>query len=127
MLPTPKDKSPDDSKCGIIYEVRCPQCRYTYVGETGRTLSTRIKEHLNPKRVPTAVGDHIRDTGHTISPRDFKIVAREDLEIRRKIREAVEIRVRRPEMNRDTGYDLPPVFLPLLSCDCHSHGGHMTN
>ena len=54
-------------------------------------------------------------------------VAREDLEIRRKIREAVEIRIWRPEMNRDTGFDLPPVLLPLLSCDCRRHGGHMTN
>ena len=127
MLPTPKDKSPDDSNCGIIYEVQCSQCRYIYVGETGRTLSTHIKEHLNPKRVPTAVGDHIRDTGLNISPRDFRSVAHEDLEIHRKIREAVEIRVWHPEMNRDTGYDLPPVFLPLLSCDCRRHGGHMTN
>ena len=56
MLPSPKDKSPDSTKCGLIYEVNCPQCQETYIGETGRTLSTRVKEHLNPKRVPTAIG-----------------------------------------------------------------------
>ena len=64
MLPSPKDKSPDSAKCGIIYEVNCPQCQDTYVGETGRTLSTIVKEHLNPKHIPTAIGDHIKDTGH---------------------------------------------------------------
>jgi hypothetical protein len=127
QLPSPKDKSPDGSKCGVIYQVQCPQCQYSYVGETGRTLATRIKEHLNPKRTPTAIGEHMRDTGHTISDKDFKVVAREEEEFRRKVREAIEIRTRRPELNRDTGYDLPPpVYSTLLSHDCRHHGGHVT-
>ena len=126
MLPSPKDKAPDSAKCGIIYEVNCPQCQDTYVGETGRILNTRVKEHLNPKRVPTAIGDHIKDTGHMISPSDFKVVAREEMELRRKIREAIEIRERRPRMNRDTGYDLPPVYTALLSHDRQIHGVHVT-
>ena len=66
------------------------------------------------------------DTGHRISGEDFKVVAREDDEFRRKVREAIEIRTRRPELNRDTGYDLPPVYSPLLSHDCCHRGGHVT-
>jgi hypothetical protein len=69
----------------------------------------------------------MRDTGHKISGKDFKVVAREDDEFRRKVREAIEIRTRRPELNRDTGYDLPPVYSNLLSHDRRRHGGHVTN
>ena len=68
----------------------------------------------------------MRDTGHTISDKDFKVVAREEEEFRRKVREAIEIRTRRPELNRDTGYDLPPVYSTLLSHECRHHGGHVT-
>ena len=57
-------------------------------------MATRIKEHLNPKWTPTAIGEHMRDTGHTISDKDFKVVAREEEEFRRKVREAIEIRLR---------------------------------
>ena len=57
----------------------------------------------------------MRDTGHTISDKDFKVVAREDEEFRRKVREPIEIR-----------YDLPPVYSTLLSQDCRHHGGHVT-
>ena len=63
---------------------------------------------------------------HMISPSDFKVVAREEMELRRKIREAIEIREHRPRMNRDTGYDLPPVYTSLLSHDRQIHGGHVT-
>ena len=62
---------------------------------------------MNPKRTPTAIGEHMRDTGHKISEKDFKVVAREDDEFRRKVREAIDICTRRPELNRDTGYDFP--------------------
>jgi glycine cleavage system aminomethyltransferase T len=54
-------------------------------------LKTRIKELLNPKRVPTAVWDHIKETGHRIRPIDFGLIAREELKVCRKNREDLEI------------------------------------
>ena len=33
-------------KCGIVYEIQCPECPAQYVGETARTLETRMKDHL---------------------------------------------------------------------------------
>lgn len=29
----------------VIYQINCSQCRATYIGETSRKASTRIKEH----------------------------------------------------------------------------------
>merc|ERR1712121_568552 len=57
ILVHPKDKTPDEKKCGVIYEVQCPSCPERYVGETGQTLETRMKEHLKLKSPRPAVGD----------------------------------------------------------------------
>ena len=47
ILVYPNGKTPDAQKCGLVYQVECPECPLTYIGETRRTLATRIKDHLN--------------------------------------------------------------------------------
>ena len=49
ILIHPKDNTPDHKKCGVVYEIQCPQCPAQYVGETARTLETRMKDHLKQK------------------------------------------------------------------------------
>ena len=45
-----------------------------------------------------------------ISDEEVKVLAREsNTWRRRRIREAVDVRTQKPEMNRDRGYDLPAV------------------
>ena len=48
ILMKPKDPDPKDNKGGLIYSYRYPQlyCNDNYIGETGRTLGERRKEHL---------------------------------------------------------------------------------
>ena len=41
----PKDVICDEKKCGLVYEFPCRDCDAVYVGETGRSLNTRKKEH----------------------------------------------------------------------------------
>ena len=57
ILVHPKDKTTDAQKCGLVYhcQVECPECPLTYIGETGRTLATRMKDHLNLRNPLTAV------------------------------------------------------------------------
>ena len=45
MLFRPKDPIPKEKKTGVIYKIPCQDCNTNYIGETGRALSTRIKEH----------------------------------------------------------------------------------
>ena len=113
----PKDKTPDLNKCGVIYEIQCPECDKNYVGETARPLSTRVKEHLNPRAPLTAVGEHSQQEGHSIKEENVKIIGREEHMWRRKIQESIEIRTRQPTLNRDQGYELPRIWDQLLSHD----------
>ncbi len=39
-----KKRIPQEKIKGVIYRVQC-ECGSSYVGETGRTLETRLKEH----------------------------------------------------------------------------------
>lgn len=51
-----KEPTPMMKKNGI-YKLQCGTCRATYIGETGRALETRIKEHLT--RDSSNFGRHI--------------------------------------------------------------------
>ena len=67
ILVHPKDKTPKDKKCGVIYEITCDQdLTHVYIGETKRPLGKRFKEHTN-LTIPTGVGDHCNATGHSVS------------------------------------------------------------
>ena len=50
LLVHPKDKLSDFEKSGVIYRVPCKSCTKCYIGETGRTLSFRIKKHSDVRR-----------------------------------------------------------------------------
>ena len=87
-----------------------------------KTPDHKQLDHLKQKSPRTAVGEH----EHHIKMVDVKVIAREDNMWRRKIRQSIEIRTRHPAINRDQGYELPPIYDKLLSCDRRS-GGHVTS
>ena len=45
LLTNVKDKDDPKDKQGTVYRIRCNDCNGTYIGETGRTLTTRLGEH----------------------------------------------------------------------------------
>ena len=54
ILVFPKDKTPKDKKCGVLYEITCDQGPVqVYIGETKRSLGKRFKEHTNLTIPPT--------------------------------------------------------------------------
>ena len=63
----PNDKDPKLSKSGIIYRYRCPHinCTDQYIGESGRTLGDRDKEHL---KAPSPIHLHTYTSGNPVSP-----------------------------------------------------------
>ena len=52
----------------IIYAISCTKCPLLYIGETGRSLSVRFKEHHDGIRLgrSLAVAEHFNSAGHSI-------------------------------------------------------------
>jgi hypothetical protein len=119
-LVRPKDPTEDCDKCGLVYGLKC-KCGKSYVGETARSFGTRVKEHQ--RRVGsniTAIGEHLNGEGHQLDIEHNKVLARDSGFWSRKYREAIEIMIAQPELNRDTGLYLPPIYKGLLSADIPS-------
>ena len=45
FIKTHKDKLPKDLHKNVIYKISCTNCDASYVGQTGRFLKTRTREH----------------------------------------------------------------------------------
>ena len=108
-----KDHTHPLQQCGAIYHVQCNDCPHNYIGETARPLQTRLQEHQS--RPSSAIYEHIHATGHSITPEDTKILTTEPHTTKRKVKEAIHIKMRRPSLNRDSGSDLPSVYTPVLT------------
>ena len=79
---------------------------------TSRVLETRIKEHLS--RDSSAVHEHRQLTGHSVDSSKTKVLATESNTFKRRIREAIEIRLRKPSLNRDNGFELANIYNTIL-------------
>ena len=116
LLVSPKDPVPVENRSGCIYQIPCSQCPKSYIGQTGRQLGQRLKEHKSvaPSRVPSAVSEHSSATTHKIDWDGVKVLDREDREFPRLVREAIHIRKLSPELNRDQGLELPTLYNALI-------------
>ena len=104
-----KDKTENLKKCGTVYHIHCEQCDKDYVGETSRLLETRVKEHLS--RNSSAVHEHCQLTGHSVDSSKTKVLAT----LKRRVREAIEIKLRKPSLNRDNGFELASIYDKTLA------------
>ena len=71
-----------------VYKIDC-SCGKSYIGETGRSLQTRLKEHVadirNDRSRTSALAEHSSKTRHHLCVENASIVAREEHYHRRKI------------------------------------------
>ena len=85
-----------DSTCGIVYKEIC-SCQKKYVGETGRTIEEKIKEHQadvnNEKSAEKITGllQHLRESRHTPNGKEGEILAKENNIVKQKFKESVAI------------------------------------
>ena len=108
-----KDKTDNLKKCGTVYHIHCKQCDKDYVDETSRLLETRVKEYLS--RNSSAVHEHCKLTGHSVDSSKTKVVATENNTFKRRIREAIEIRLRKLSLNRDNDFELASIYDNILA------------
>ena len=67
LLTNVKDK-PEDRQ-GAVYKIKCCDCQASYIGETGRNLSTRLTEHNRAARngdINNHIAEHHLHTKHQI-------------------------------------------------------------
>ena len=107
----------DEKKCGLVYEIPSRDCDAVYVGETGRSLSTRKKEHVKAVKEmnlqKSALCQHIATCDHFIAWDDAYILKIEPDYRKRRIAESFLINKRAEAvnvLNRNDRVVLPSIY-----------------
>ena len=99
------------------YSIAC-SCSKPYIGETGRSIATRLKEHgadlKNDRYKKSALAEHAHLTQHHICLENSSVITREDNLAKWKITEKIEINMTNGCLNRDDVKKLSDTWLPLL-------------
>ena len=69
LLTNVKDKDKPEDRQGAVYKIKCCDCQASYIGETGRNLSTRLTEHKRATKngdVNNHIPEHHLKTKHQI-------------------------------------------------------------
>jgi hypothetical protein len=87
-------KRPDKaSVLGSVYRLDCTDCSWCYVGETGRPVTERMKEHKRMVRDldvdRSEVARHAAESGHALNFDSVSVLEREGFWRRRVIKEAL--------------------------------------
>ena len=107
----PKTPDPDLPPKSVIYEIPCGGCDQSYVGETGRGVETRLKEHKSDvkfHRTSNAIVLHIEKYSHLPDWKSTRILEKNLKKQTRKILEAAHI------SSRDT-FNSSNGFIALAS------------
>ena len=86
----------DGDMSGVVYKVNCKDCEKYYIGETGRTIETRMKEHKQgangEQEKVSGLSQHLKQTNHEAEFDDVKVLFRERNFRMRKFKEALAIK-----------------------------------
>ena len=124
ILTKVKDKIALERRNGVIYKINCA-CGDTYIGETGRTLEIRMKEHkhasIKADFEESAVAEHAWLSGHYSDWNNVEVLDQENDLYRRKVKEGIEIRLTNKQLriNRDEGRDLSPEWFAIIKIILH--------
>ena len=98
----------DTAKCFVrncVYELTCIPCGRLYIGSTTRPLHERIREHTIQGRGSTIHG-HLTSCGGGAAHVKVCVLAKEKDAVNTRLREAILIKKRRPQLNTKEDSDL---------------------
>ena len=96
-----KDPIPNDLKSFLVYKFTCASCSSSYIGETCRHFKTRIEEHIK-KDNKSHILKHLHSTATCFDSHNslcFKIIDKANFKFHLKIKEALHINWRKPNLN----------------------------
>ena len=116
-LVRPKDAVDSTKQDGVVYRIPC-ECGKVYIGETGRPMQDRIKEHDRDIRFArtqtSAVAEHTNNTGHYPLWNEVKFIDRDPHWYKRRVKEAIHIRLHPNNINRDSGIEIPEAWMTTI-------------
>ena len=96
----------------MVYHVKCDNCSADYVGETARSLNSRLKEHRRPA---SHVGKHLKEHQHQFREDQVAVLHQEASWFKRGVAEAIHIEKHTPTLNKDRGrHTLPVIYRQLM-------------
>ena len=102
---------------GVVYQIPWSKCEKVYIGQTGRTLDHRLKEHrralISGNVQQSAVAEHVLNEMQNIDWEKAEVVDYHPHYRQRCSLEAWHIRTEPYTMNSDGG-PLPMVYNPLF-------------
>ena len=75
VLPSLKPFVPDMLRNNVVYQIQCPRCKSSYVGQTSRHLQQRFKEHIGNKG---PIKSHFENCAITPTDDNVSILGRMD-------------------------------------------------
>ena len=112
----PKDATNFKQKRALVYQISCRDCNAVYVGESGRSVRTRKREHADTVKTfstkKSALCQHVMDFDHGINWDNVKILKSETHAYRRRIAESFLINQKACSCNvikRNDGANFPAV------------------
>ena len=114
-----KDRVEEVDRAGGVYGLDCKDCTLVYIGETGRSVQKRVKEHKahaqNGRTELSAAADHAWSE-HTMdwTPR---VLAIEHVTKERRVHETLAIHGQNKSagtLHRDNGMELSKLWLELF-------------
>jgi hypothetical protein len=98
-----------------VYRIPC-ECGRVYIGQTGRSVDIKLKEHQRHIRVEhpdkSAVAEHSIDQGHRIQFHNSSILSTKMRYM--NLREAIEIELHPYNINREGGFCPSKSWKPLI-------------
>jgi len=109
FIKTGKDRIERSSRYNVVYKIDCNDCEVSYVGQTKRRLTTRIREHRNDinkkSGIPSVISTH-RLQDHDFDWNNIHILDNEPSWYKRIISEMIHIKTQSNELNKQSDTEI---------------------